>query len=69
MLYDNRKESIGVKLNDMDLIGIPIRVTIGNNVEENTAEVKLRNKKEGKSIKIDKIVDYIDELIVEFNNK
>lgn len=69
VLYDNRKESIGVKLNDMDLIGIPIRVTIGNNVEENTAEVKLRNKKEGKSIKIDKIVDYIDELIVEFNNK
>ena len=68
-LYDDRKDTIGVKLNDMDLIGIPIRVTIGNSIEDNTAEVKLRNKKEGKTIKIDKILDYIDDLIIEYNNK
>ena len=68
-LYDDRKDSIGVKLNDMDLIGIPIRVTIGNQIDENMAEVKLRNKSEGKTLKIDKIYDYIDELIKEYNNK
>ncbi len=68
-LYDDRKDSMGVKLNDLDLIGIPIRVTIGNGINEDVAEVKLRNKTHGKEIKIDKIVEYIDELIVEFNNK
>ncbi len=68
-LYDDRKDSMGVKLNDLDLIGIPIRVTIGNGINEDVAEVKLRNKTQGKEIKIDKIVEYIDELIVEFNNK
>ncbi len=68
-ILDDRKDSIGVKLNDMDLIGIPIRVTIGNNIDNNIIEVKLRNRKESKEVKVSKIYDYINEMIYEYNNK
>lgn len=43
VLYDDRKESPGVKFNDADLIGIPIRITLGNrSVKEGKAEIKFR---------------------------
>lgn len=41
-LLDDRDERIGVKFNDMDLIGIPIRITIGSKVEDNIIELKPR---------------------------
>ncbi len=62
-IYDDRKESIGVKLNDMELIGIPIIVTIGNNLENNIIEVKLRNNGEEKELKVNKVFEYIEKLI------
>ena len=34
-LLDDRKERPGVKFNDMDLIGIPIRITVGKKINEN----------------------------------
>lgn len=44
VLYDDRKESAGVKFADADLIGIPIRITLGNrSLKENKAEVKIRS--------------------------
>ncbi|MGD1823379.1 MAG: proline--tRNA ligase [Pleomorphochaeta sp.] len=43
VLFDDRKESPGVKFNDADLIGIPIRITLGNrSVKEGKAEIKFR---------------------------
>ncbi|MDC7249334.1 MAG: proline--tRNA ligase [Sphaerochaetaceae bacterium] len=43
VLFDDRKESPGVKFTDADLIGIPIRITLGNrSVKEGKAEVKFR---------------------------
>jgi prolyl-tRNA synthetase, family II len=43
VLYDDRKESAGVKFADADLIGIPIRITLGNrSLKEGKAEVKIR---------------------------
>lgn len=43
VLYDDRKESAGVKFADADLIGIPIRITLGNrSYKEGKCEVKLR---------------------------
>ncbi len=65
-IYDDRKDSIGVKLNDMELIGIPIIVTIGNNLDNNIIEVKLRNNGEEKEIKANKVFDYIQKLIIDF---
>ncbi|HHT38149.1 MAG TPA: proline--tRNA ligase [Mollicutes bacterium] len=64
-LLDDRDERAGVKFNDMDLIGIPIRITVGNKVEENIVELKLRNGNEIKDVNIDEIYGYINELLNE----
>ncbi|MBL7005892.1 MAG: proline--tRNA ligase, partial [Spirochaetia bacterium] len=43
VLLDDRKESAGVKFNDADLIGIPVRIVIGNRtLKQDAVEVKLR---------------------------
>ena len=43
VLLDDRKERAGVKFNDCDLIGYPVRVTIGPKaVESGTIEIKVR---------------------------
>lgn len=50
ILYDDRKERAGVKFNDSDLIGLPIRVSVGKKAAENIVEVKVR--KTGKMIEV-----------------
>ena len=43
VLYDDRNESPGVKFNDADLIGIPVRLVVsGKTLKENAVEMKLR---------------------------
>ena len=43
VLYDDRKESAGVKFADADLIGIPLRITLGNrSLKEGKVEVRIR---------------------------
>ncbi|MGA9350560.1 MAG: proline--tRNA ligase [Anaerolineae bacterium] len=43
ILYDDRDESAGVKFNDADLIGAPLRLTLSRRtLKENTIEIKLR---------------------------
>ena len=43
VLYDDRKDTAGVKFADADLIGVPIRLTLGNrSIKEGKVEVKLR---------------------------
>ena len=45
VLIDDRKERPGVKFKDADLIGIPVRVTIGpKTLEKGGAEVKHRRE-------------------------
>ena len=47
VLYDDRKESAGVKFADADLIGVPVRITLGNrSLKEGDVEVKLRGSSE-----------------------
>ena len=40
VLYDDRKERAGVKFNDADLIGLPIRIVVGKQAAEGIVEVK-----------------------------
>ena len=43
VLYDDREESPGVKFNDADLIGIPVRLTVSTrSLKEDGVELKLR---------------------------
>lgn len=43
VLYDDRKERAGVKFADSDLIGIPVRVTVGKLAADGQVEVKFRD--------------------------
>lgn len=61
VLLDDRNERAGVKFNDRDLIGIPIRITVGKKANENIVEYSLR-KEEGRiEIPVDNIMDKIKE--------
>lgn len=42
VLYDDRHERAGVKFADSDLIGLPMRITIGKKAQDGIVEVKLR---------------------------
>ncbi len=44
VILDDRNERPGVKFNDMELIGIPIRITIGKKISENKVEIKYKRE-------------------------
>lgn len=64
-IFDDREVRVGVKFNDMDLIGIPIRITIGKKIVEHIVELKRRNSDEVKEISIFDVVDNIQDIIEE----
>lgn len=53
VLLDDRKERAGVKFNDRDLIGVPVRVTVGKKAGENIVEFSTRYAMENEDISID----------------
>lgn len=65
VILDDRDERPGVKFNDMDLIGIPVRITVGKAIEQGQVEVKFRNEKE---VQLVNIVD-IKQFILDYLNK
>ncbi|MDK2991372.1 MAG: prolyl-tRNA synthetase [Clostridiales bacterium] len=63
VLLDDRDERAGVKFNDADLIGIPIRITVGKKISDGMVEFKRRDKAESIDIPINDIVNkVIDEI-------
>lgn len=64
VLFDDREESAGVKFNDADLIGIPIRVVISpRNLDKGVAEIKKRNEKESELVPLESVADKLNELL------
>jgi len=66
VLYDDREESPGVKFKDADLIGIPLRLTLGEkNLKKGWVEIKKRKTGEVILVKkeeaISKIITLIDQ--------
>lgn len=60
VLYDDRDERAGVKLNDADLIGIPLRIVVSSRtLEKGNAEWKERNQKEAKEVKLEDVVKLV----------
>lgn len=60
VLLDDRKERPGVMFADMELIGIPHTIVLGDrNLDNNDIEYKYRRDGEKKLIKTDDIVDYL----------
>ncbi|QBO35271.1 proline--tRNA ligase [Periweissella cryptocerci] len=55
VLVDDRKERPGVKFADSDLIGLPIRITVGKKANENIVEVKLRKTGEMIEVRVEEL--------------
>lgn len=64
-LIDDRDERAGVKFNDADLIGIPIRITVGKKIKDGIVEFKLRNSSEVIDIKVEDVYNRVLEVIEE----
>lgn len=62
VLYDDRKERAGVKFNDADLIGLPVRVVVGKRAAEGIVEVKRRDNGESKEVAAADLVNYVKDL-------
>jgi len=64
VLIDDRDERAGVKFNDADLIGIPVRVTIGpKSLAEGNVEVRMRQTGESRSIPVKEAKAFLEDLV------
>ena len=63
VLVDDRDERVGVKFNDMDLLGIPMRVTVGRAFKDGEVEFKLRRDSDSTNVGTDKIISTIKKTI------
>ena len=63
-LLDDREESAGIKLKDSDLIGIPLRIAIGEeNLKGNLVEIKIRRSGETLKVKADAATEKIKSIL------
>ena len=64
VLFDDRDESPGIKFNDADLLGIPLRVTVSaRTLEKSSVELKLRAEKESELVPLTEAVSRLGKLI------
>ncbi|KZM54713.1 proline--tRNA ligase [Geobacillus stearothermophilus] len=63
VLYDDRPERAGVKFADSDLIGIPVRVTVGKRAGEGIVEVKVRKTGETFDVPVGELTDTVRRLL------
>lgn len=63
VILDDRNERAGVKFKDIDLIGIPVRITIGKKLKEGKVELKLRTESESTDITLDELYPKIENLM------
>ena len=66
VLLDDRNERPGVKFADAELIGIPLRVTIGpRGLENGVAELNVRSNSQQSEIDLDKVVEEVVRIVEE----
>jgi prolyl-tRNA synthetase len=64
VLFDDRAERAGVKFNDADLIGIPLRVTVGEkNLKAGMVELKMRKAIENQIVQSTEIIRTIQSML------
>ncbi len=68
VLYDDRNDRPGVKFNDADLIGNPIRLSVSKRtLEQDQAELRLRSESESSFVVLDDVVSivqgHVDDLL------
>ncbi|MEE8372579.1 MAG: proline--tRNA ligase, partial [Dehalococcoidia bacterium] len=64
VLFDDRVESAGVKFNDADLLGVPVRVVVSQRtLKSRSAEVKLRKEKEAEIVPLEDVGKKLESLL------
>lgn len=64
VLFDDRDDRAGVKFNDADLLGCPLRVTVGERgLQNGMVELKPRSATENQIVSLDKIVEEIQNIL------
>ena len=64
MLYDDRVESAGVKFNDADLLGLPVRVVVSpRNLRQGVVELKRRRETQATQVPADGVASAMRELL------
>ncbi|WMM25544.1 proline--tRNA ligase [Tissierella sp. MB52-C2] len=61
VIIDDRNERAGVKFKDRDLIGIPIRITVGKKAGESIVEYSIRGEEDKQEVEVDKLTSLIKE--------
>ncbi|MGB5217501.1 MAG: proline--tRNA ligase, partial [Smithella sp.] len=65
-IFDDRDERAGVKFKDADLIGIPLRITVGRkDLVNGNVELKIRKTGEVQSCSLEEIVKRVKEIIAQ----
>ena len=59
VLLDDRNLRAGVKFKDMDLIGIPIRITVGRGASEGIVEIKNRDSADIVEVNRNQVLNFI----------
>jgi len=62
VLVDDRNERVGVKFSDSDLIGLPIRVTVGKKAVEGIVEVKIKASGDTIEVHADNLIETLSIL-------
>ncbi|MFL0245355.1 proline--tRNA ligase [Candidatus Clostridium stratigraminis] len=63
-ILDDRDERAGVKFKDADLIGIPIRITVGKKIGEGIVEFKQRSENNIEEINVNSVLSNVKKVIV-----
>ncbi len=64
VLYDDRAESAGVKFNDADLLGLPVRIVVSpRNLKQGVVEIKRRRADEATQVPADRVVAAVREML------
>ena len=61
VLYDDRKERAGVKFADADLVGAPIRITVGKKAVDGIVEVKRPTDDKATEMSIDELDKFVNQ--------
>ena len=70
VLYDDRRESLGMKFKDADLIGIPIRLTLtSRSLEKGGVEIKARRDTESYIVPIEEAVAVVRRKIADLEDE
>ncbi len=61
VLYDDRNERPGVKFNDADLVGAPIRITVGRGAKDGMVEVKRPTDEKATEISVEELNEFVNK--------